>query len=60
MVNCAALMAMGRFVTGGRQVVWEKAESTRLTPSGQGFSTQRLEPVPAVAEANVTPRAAEK
>ncbi len=60
MVNCAALVAMGRFVAGGRQVVWEKAESTRKTPAAHAFPSQRLEPVAAVAEANVTPRAAEK
>jgi cellulose synthase/poly-beta-1,6-N-acetylglucosamine synthase-like glycosyltransferase len=62
MVNCAALVAMGRFVNGGRQVVWEKAESTRRNPAGaHGFPTQRLEPVVAgSAEATVTPRAAEK
>jgi cellulose synthase/poly-beta-1,6-N-acetylglucosamine synthase-like glycosyltransferase len=30
MVNHAALVAFIRFATGGRQVVWEKAESTRF------------------------------
>jgi cellulose synthase/poly-beta-1,6-N-acetylglucosamine synthase-like glycosyltransferase len=60
MVNFAALVAMIRFVAGGRQVVWEKAESTRVSTPGHGFPAQRLEPVAAAAEANVTPRAAEK
>lgn len=60
MVNAAALVAMGRFVAGSRQVVWEKAESTRKSPSAHAFPSQRREPVPAVAEASVTPRAAEK
>ena len=60
MVNGAALVAMGRYVAGSRQVVWEKAESTRKSPAAHAFSSQRLEPVAAVAEVNVTPRAAEK
>jgi cellulose synthase/poly-beta-1,6-N-acetylglucosamine synthase-like glycosyltransferase len=60
MVNFAALVAMIRFVAGGRQVVWEKAESTRVSTPGHAFPAQRLEPVAAVVEANVTPRAAEK
>jgi hypothetical protein len=60
MVNCAALVAMGRFVSGSRQVVWEKAESTRKSPSAHAFPGQRLEPAAASAEASVTPRAAEK
>ncbi|HEX5131732.1 MAG TPA: glycosyltransferase family 2 protein [Candidatus Krumholzibacteria bacterium] len=32
MVNYAAMVAMVRFASGGRQVVWEKAASTRLEP----------------------------
>jgi len=61
MVNCAALIAMGRFLTGGRQVVWEKAESTRLSAASARFPTQRLEPVTAAAgDANVASRAGEK
>lgn len=60
MVNCAALMAMGRFITGGRQVVWEKAESTRMTPAGHPFPGLRRDAVVAVADANVTPRVIEK
>jgi poly-beta-1,6-N-acetyl-D-glucosamine synthase len=61
MVNWAALIAMSRFVTGARQVVWEKAESTRLNTASHPFPAQRLEPVAAAAgEANVTHRAAEK
>jgi biofilm PGA synthesis N-glycosyltransferase PgaC len=61
MVNGAALVAMGRFVAGSRQVVWEKAESTRNSPAAaHAFPAQRLEPVGASAEASVTPRAAEK
>jgi hypothetical protein len=52
---------MFRFVIGGRQVVWEKAESTRVGTSSHPFPSQRLEPVVAAAvDANVTPRAAEK
>jgi len=61
MVNCAAIVAMGRFVTGSRQVVWEKAESTRKSQAGaHAFAAQRLEPAAASAEPSVTPRAAEK
>lgn len=61
MVNCAALVAMGRFVTGSRQVVWEKAESTRNSPAGHAFSAQHLEPVGAGSgDSSVAPRAAEK
>ena len=60
MVNCAALVALGRFVTGGRQVVWEKAESTRQGTAGHGFPGQGLGAVSVTAEPNVTPRALEK
>ncbi len=33
MVNHAAAVAFIRFASGGRQVVWEKAESTRFVPA---------------------------
>lgn len=60
MVNGAALVAMGRFMAGSRQVVWEKAESTRKNTGGaHAFPAQRLEPAVA-SEVSVTPRAAEK
>ncbi len=59
MVNCAALVAMGRFVAGGRQVVWEKAESTRLTPANHAIPAKRRDVV-GVADANVTHRVLEK
>ncbi len=36
MVNAAALVALGRFVAGGRQATWEKAASTRVTPVDTG------------------------
>lgn len=35
MVNHAAVVAFIRFATGGRQVVWEKAESTRAAQAGE-------------------------
>lgn len=48
MVNWAALAAMVRFVAGGRQAVWEKAASTRATPS-RGFETGGVGALPAAA-----------
>jgi cellulose synthase/poly-beta-1,6-N-acetylglucosamine synthase-like glycosyltransferase len=59
MVNCAALIAMSRFITGARQVVWEKAESTRLTSASHALPAKRRDVV-GVADANVTPRVLEK
>jgi biofilm PGA synthesis N-glycosyltransferase PgaC len=32
MVNLAAMVAMGKFAVGQRQVVWDKAESARFSP----------------------------
>ena len=62
MVNFAALKAMTRFMLGGRQVVWEKAESTRGAPAPQpGFAPGRFEAVAAAAiEVTPTRRAVEK
>ncbi|HKW14775.1 MAG TPA: glycosyltransferase family 2 protein [Candidatus Krumholzibacteria bacterium] len=37
MVNFAAMVAMGRFVIGGRQSMWEKAESTRKESTSNPF-----------------------
>ena len=48
MVNWAALAAMVRFVAGRRQAVWEKAASTRATPS-RGFETGGVGALPAAA-----------
>jgi cellulose synthase/poly-beta-1,6-N-acetylglucosamine synthase-like glycosyltransferase len=33
MVNAAAMVALARFVAGGRQAMWEKAASTRAIPT---------------------------
>jgi len=61
MVNWAALIAMSRFVVGGRQVVWEKAESTRGAVSHGGFAASSLEAVAAaVAEPGARQRVIEK
>jgi len=48
MVNAAALMALARFVSGERLTVWEKAESTRLSPP-TGAPDRRGETTEAVA-----------
>jgi cellulose synthase/poly-beta-1,6-N-acetylglucosamine synthase-like glycosyltransferase len=62
MVNFAALRAITRFVLGSRQVVWEKAESTRAGAApAPGFPPVELDPVAAAAGKTGAPRrAAEK
>jgi cellulose synthase/poly-beta-1,6-N-acetylglucosamine synthase-like glycosyltransferase len=51
MVNSAAVVAFIRFASGARQVVWEKAESTRLVPAGDDtpFVTERAGAMAAAA-----------
>lgn len=62
MVNLAALIAMTRVLIGGRQVVWDKAESTREAPTvapASGFASGPREAV-ATAERGMRRRVVEK
>ncbi|HXV14514.1 MAG TPA: glycosyltransferase family 2 protein [Candidatus Krumholzibacteria bacterium] len=60
MVNAAALVALGRFVAGGRQATWEKAASTRATPP-RGLEAGGVGSMPvAMAERGARRRLVEK
>ncbi len=60
MVNCAALVALVRFASGGRQATWEKAASTRATPT-HGFEPGGVGSLPvAMAERGARRRLVEK
>jgi cellulose synthase/poly-beta-1,6-N-acetylglucosamine synthase-like glycosyltransferase len=60
MVNAAALVALCRFVAGGRQATWEKAASTRAHPA-PGFESGGVGSMPvAMAERGARRRLVEK
>lgn len=60
MVNGAALVALCRFVAGGRQATWEKAASTRAVPA-RGFEAGGVGSMPvAMAERGGRRRLVEK
>lgn len=61
MVNWAALVALGRFVSGRRQATWEKAASTRHAPPLTGFESGGVGSMPvAMAERGARRRLIEK
>ena len=61
MVNWAALVALSRYVSGHRQSTWEKAASTRQTPSHGGFEAGGVGSMPvAMAERGARRRLIEK